>query len=162
TPSPLEQPPVPVRIVPSRPVFFPPPFPPDRFEAYLANSAQLATRETPAPAGSVVTAYFTGLGRVSPEVPAGDPAPASPLAQLIDPPAATLVLFCGATTSELPVSLEFAGLAPRLIGLYQLNFRLPGAYPPTCLDSRGLFSGLLLVGDPVPDSPNGPFVFIRP
>jgi uncharacterized protein (TIGR03437 family) len=87
-------------------------------------------------AGAVVTAYATGLGRVSPGIPTGSSAPASPLSGLLFPvglnfdfhpnaqpigqPAGTHVVEAADFTAPL-----FAGPVPGYAGLYQVNIRIP-------------------------------------
>lgn len=72
---------------------------------------------SPAPAGSVVSVYVTGLGTVSPQVASGAPAPSGSIAYTNDPVTVTV----GTATA----TLQFAGLAPGFAGLYQVNFVVP-------------------------------------
>lgn len=68
--------------------------------------------ENPAPQGTVLTFYATGVGRAG-----GEPArPVLPVAVLV---------------AGLPVEIEYAGPAPGFIGLTQLNVRLPAGLVPT-------------------------------
>jgi uncharacterized protein (TIGR03437 family) len=76
--------------------------------------------DKPAPPGSVIQVYATGLGAVTPSVAAGTPTPSSPLSATVSPVTATIA---GRTATVL-----FAGLAPGLVGVYQVNLMVP---PPT-------------------------------
>jgi minor extracellular serine protease Vpr len=88
----------------------------------------LVTAASPAVASEVVTIYCTGLGLVNPQVAAGQPSPAAP-------PSTT----AAATTASIggqPAAVQFSGLTPGLVGLYQVNAVIPkgltsGAQPIT-------------------------------
>lgn len=75
---------------------------------------------SPAPAGSVIMVYCTGLGAVSPPIDSGAVAPQAPLSSAV-----------GVTASlngtDAPVN--FAGLAPGFVGLMQVNAAIPAATP---------------------------------
>ncbi|HLK64693.1 MAG TPA: hypothetical protein VKU19_14710 [Bryobacteraceae bacterium] len=77
----------------------------------------------PAPAGSLVVVFATGLGPVSPAVATG--APAGPLS--------VVVAKVTATIGGQSAAIAFAGLAPGYAGLYQVNMTVPqlspGDYP---------------------------------
>ncbi len=81
----------------------------------------LVTREHPAQAGEVVHAYMTGLGAVDPKQPDDTAGPVSPLARTVQPPHCFLLQ--GIQGDGMPVL--FAGLAPGMIGIYQVSFTLP-------------------------------------
>lgn len=85
------------------------------------NFDAAVTPERPARPGEIVHLYAAGLGTVSPPVPTGIPAPASPLSIL------TTEITCNAQldTDATPVHVLYAGLAPGTIGYYQLDLRLP-------------------------------------
>jgi uncharacterized protein (TIGR03437 family) len=68
-----------------------------------------------------ITIWADGLGATSPAVPEGMPAPLSPLSVVAGK---VSVQFCGQT---LPA--DWAGLAPGMAGLYQINVWVP---PATC------------------------------
>jgi uncharacterized protein (TIGR03437 family) len=72
---------------------------------------------SPAPVGSVVSVYATGLGTVSPQVASGAPAPSGSLAYTN----ASVTVTVGTASAKL----QFAGLAPGYAGLYQVNFVVP-------------------------------------
>jgi uncharacterized protein (TIGR03437 family) len=77
----------------------------------------LVTPSNPAVAGEYVQVFVTGLGTVFPTVPDGSAGPADPLSNTVN----TMTAFIGGTSA--PVA--FAGLAPTLAGLYQVNIQIP-------------------------------------
>lgn len=80
----------------------------------------------PAIPGEVLVLYTTGLGPLSLNLPDGARAPFDPLAYTVDP---VNVVVNGESCEVL-----FSGLAPGFVGLYQVNFRVPGDVPPGDLD----------------------------
>jgi uncharacterized protein (TIGR03437 family) len=89
---------------------------------------ELVTPDLPARPGEILHLYGTGFGGVDPTQADGAPAPA-------DPPARTVVpVACwtwGADqTTRLEVPVLFAGLAPGLVGYYQMDIRLPASNLP--------------------------------
>ena len=87
----------------------------------------------PAARGSFVSLYATGLGGTTPGATAGTAGPRSPLARVDD----VAVLVGG-----VPANVTFAGLAPGLVGTYQINFQVPsnlvtGARSVVVLPPRG-------------------------
>jgi uncharacterized protein (TIGR03437 family) len=80
----------------------------------------------PAKAGDTLTLWAIGLGATSPYVATGQPAPgAEPLARLTSPP---VVTFGGGIGSPAAIP-SYAGLAPGLAGLYQVNVTIPDSVP---------------------------------
>jgi adhesin/invasin len=77
---------------------------------------QLVDANAPAAIGDTVVIYCTGLGAVTPAVPAGAPAPGSPLSQ-----AGPVSVSIG----SVPADVSFAGLSPGYAGLYQINAVVP-------------------------------------
>ena len=79
----------------------------------------------PAASGSAMAVYLTGLGAVDNPVASGVAAPSSPLSR------ATGVIT--ATIGGQSAPIQFAGLAPGFVGLYQVNIVVPqlaaGSYP---------------------------------
>src|ERR1035441_2205153 len=65
--------------------------------------------------------WATGPGVVPPSVPAGQAAPATPLSTTIGAPTATI--------GGLPARILFSGLAPGLVGVWQINAIVPGNAP---------------------------------
>ncbi|MBL8175713.1 MAG: DUF1668 domain-containing protein [Bryobacterales bacterium] len=84
---------------------------------FRASNGLLVTDTNPVHRGDTITIYLTGLGRTSPSVEAGVPAPSDPLAAVLVAPTVRL------GGAELPV--DFAGLVPNTIGVYQINARVP-------------------------------------
>jgi uncharacterized protein (TIGR03437 family) len=78
----------------------------------------------PVQPGEVIHAYAVGLGAVTPEMQTGVPTPAGRLYQLSDPFDCQNGVAAGETL-EVP----FAGLAPGLIGIYQVDVRMPSPLP---------------------------------
>jgi uncharacterized protein (TIGR03437 family) len=81
----------------------------------------LITDASPAQPGENVIAYLAGLGDTTVPVATGGPSPLNPLAWAGVPPSLTL--------NGVSVPVQFAGLTPGLVGLYQLNFQVPAAQP---------------------------------
>ncbi|MGH7246705.1 MAG: hypothetical protein ACREH9_01240, partial [Pseudomonadota bacterium] len=75
----------------------------------------------PAPVGSVIAVYLTGLGAVTNFVASGAAAPAIPLSLV----SATVT----ASIAGQPAQVMFAGLAPGFAGLYQVNLVVPPVSP---------------------------------
>ena len=76
---------------------------------------------TPAPAGSVVVLYLTGIGAVNPALTAGQAAPGAPLSQATLP--YKLTLSNGSITVD--ANVLFLGHTPTYAGLVQANFQVP-------------------------------------
>jgi uncharacterized protein (TIGR03437 family) len=89
--------------------------------AILLNDV-LADANNPARAGSVLVVYCTGLGKTTPEVPSGQPSPSSP--------PAVANLLPSVTVGGVAAAVEFAGLTPSFVGLYQVNVRIPNGVAP--------------------------------
>jgi len=85
------------------------------------GASKLVDAANPAEAGETIEIYGTGLGPVIPFVPAGIPSPGFPLAQSFRPE----VLIGGR-----PAAVRFAGLAPGMIGVYQVNAVVPPGLRP--------------------------------
>ena len=104
-----------------------------------ASDYSLVTVDNPASAGELVVGYATGLWPVYPAVPEGQLAPLSPLSSVPPPPPDSpqkvddIGLLINNTSlpytdSSLPPIL-FMGLAPGYVGLYQVDFVVPGGLP---------------------------------
>jgi uncharacterized protein (TIGR03437 family) len=65
--------------------------------------------------------YLTGLGATTPSVPDGTAAPGKAPFALVNEPT---TIYVGGV--QVPASqIYYAGLAPTLAGLYQVNFKIP-------------------------------------
>jgi uncharacterized protein (TIGR03437 family) len=85
--------------------------------AALHADYSLVTPDNPAKIGETILLFVTGLGLVDPAVADGTPGPINPFSLATN----TISVFIdgvAATTS-------FVGLAPQLIGLYQINVAVP-------------------------------------
>ena len=86
-----------------------------------ADNQQLVTASNPIHPGDEIVIYATGMGATLPEVAAGNASPSSPLAVAVVAPDVSL--------GGVPLTLSYAGLAPGMVGVYQINARAP-AKPP--------------------------------
>jgi uncharacterized protein (TIGR03437 family) len=99
----------------------------------------LVTGANPAKAGETIIGYLTGLPGTVPVVPTGQASPYSPLAVVPQPRVGSGERFISeysVVTSAGPASISFLGLAPGLVGVYQMNFDLPFQTPPGDLSIR--------------------------
>jgi uncharacterized protein (TIGR03437 family) len=104
--------------------------------AALDEKNALVGKANPAVRGTIIQVYATGLGPTDPAAKTGEPAPASPPALL--KPEIQLT----ATMGGVPAEIQFKGLAPGYVGLYQVNLRVPSGLPsgdvPLVLTANGL------------------------
>ncbi len=84
--------------------------------AAINQDGSVNSAAQPAPAGSVIAVYVTGLGAVSPPVASGAAAPGSPFSNANG---------VTATIGGAAANVAFAGLAPGYAGLYQVNIQIP-------------------------------------
>lgn len=70
--------------------------------------------------GRRIAVFMTGLGPVNPPAASGQPAPT---------PAATTISSVLANIGGSPAVVEFSGLAPGFVGLYQVNLLVPAGTP---------------------------------
>lgn len=86
-----------------------------------ARNNELVTVSNPIHRDDVITIYLTGMGNTSPAVEAGFPAGSSPVSTPLIAPTVRL--------GGVALGLEFAGLAPGQVGVYQINARVPRSVP---------------------------------
>jgi uncharacterized protein (TIGR03437 family) len=86
-----------------------------------ALNGELVTLSNPIHPKDVITIFATGLGRTMPAVESGDASPADPLPSAVIPPSVTL----GGASLEV----QFAGLVPGEVGVYQINAAVPSNVP---------------------------------
>jgi uncharacterized protein (TIGR03437 family) len=82
---------------------------------------QLVDAGHPAKRGDFLVMYLIGLGATNHPVPNGQPTPFSPLSLPTTPVTLTL--------NGAPVNVDFVGLTPTAVGLFQLNFQVPADAP---------------------------------
>ncbi len=76
------------------------------------------TSSHPANPGEVIVIYLAGLGATNPAVPSGHAAPTSePLARVVNTATVTI--------DSQNATVQFAGLAPGFVGLYQIDVQVP-------------------------------------
>ncbi len=88
----------------------------------IDSQGRVVNSFVPAAAGDVVVVYAAGLGLTNPAVRSGEASPLDPLARVTVQPTVTI----GGVSAEV----TFAGLTPGLVGLYQLNVRIPSGVKP--------------------------------
>jgi uncharacterized protein (TIGR03437 family) len=81
------------------------------------QNGTLVNAQNPAQIGETLLVFVTGLGAVSPTIPDGGPGPTSPLSTA----ASTIAAYIGGVQA----TVSYAGLAPQLAGLYQINLTVP-------------------------------------
>ena len=79
------------------------------------------TAERPARAGEILAVFATGLGATTPTPITGSAASSSPLAVTQITPTATI--------GGMDAPVQFSGLAPSFVGLYQVNIEVPAGIP---------------------------------
>jgi uncharacterized protein (TIGR03437 family) len=92
----------------------------------IANTATIAgtgNGEQPVPRGGYIEIYCTGLGKVTNTPEDGVPAPGAPSL------AKTLITPLTVTIGGANAQVEFSGLAPGFVGLYQINAQVPSNAP---------------------------------
>ncbi len=82
-----------------------------------ASTQLLVTADAPVSTGEFVQIFATGLGKVVPAVLSGRGGGSQPLSETSSPITVTM--------NGVPVPVNYAGLAPGLVGVYQVNARVP-------------------------------------
>jgi uncharacterized protein (TIGR03437 family) len=101
----------------------------------LNQDGSFNSPENPADRGSIIVLYATGEGTTDPVSVEGVAAAA---------PAPSLTLPVTVRIGGYPAEIQYAGPAPGLIGLMQINARIPGGYAP-----RGVLPVTIEVGTAV-------------
>jgi uncharacterized protein (TIGR03437 family) len=96
--------------------------------ALHASTGQLITQANPVQPGEYISLFLTGLGTVTPTVADGALGPTNPLSLADVNTAGNLSVYFndfnnGSTGNK--GTIQFAGLAPSLAGLYQINVQVP-------------------------------------
>jgi len=93
--------------------------------AIFHANGQRVDKQHPATRDEPLTIYATGLGATTGgKVVTGEPSPSNPLAVT-----ATVSLYFGnPTISQAAVIVDWSGLEPGMIGVYQINCRIPGTH----------------------------------
>jgi uncharacterized protein (TIGR03437 family) len=123
--------------------------------ALFHANGQYVNKNNPATRDEPLTMYATGLGATTGgAVTAGNVSPTSPLAVS----APVLVYFGDPGYSQAGVIVDWSGLAPGFIGVYQLNLRIPGTH----LDGNALPVTLTVGGVSSPTTgPAVPYVAVN-
>ena len=103
----------------------------DRAYAIHEDWSGLITEALPARPGEVIHFYATGLGAVDGAIATGEPAPPEPLIR-------TLAVACS------NAEIVFSGLAPGLVGIYQLDLRIPPRWSDATFQPECTAGGFLL------------------
>jgi uncharacterized protein (TIGR03437 family) len=93
--------------------------------AILHHDGTRVDKDHPASRDEPLTIYATGLGvTTGGKVVAGSPSPSEPLAVT----APVQVFFGNPNIKDAAVIVDWSGLAPGMIGVYQINCRIPGTH----------------------------------
>jgi minor extracellular serine protease Vpr len=92
-----------------------------RLAAALDETNRTISGSNPVERGRVVQLYLNGLGRVENPVASGEPASPTELNRTVTLPAVTI--------GGRPAAVDFSGLAPGFVGLYQVNAVVPADAP---------------------------------
>ena len=85
------------------------------------DNGELVTPTNPVHPGDSIVIWATGLGRTTPAIDSGMPAPSDPLAFAVIQP--TILL------GGVALDIQYAGLVPGSVGLYQINASVPRSVP---------------------------------
>jgi uncharacterized protein (TIGR03437 family) len=104
---------------------------------------RVADAAAPAAAGEVLVVYATGLGATSPAAVTGRASPSNPPGVAVVQPTATI--------GGVNAPVQFAGLTPGFVGLYQVNIQVPsgvtpGAAVPLVITQNGNASNTVTIG----------------
>jgi uncharacterized protein (TIGR03437 family) len=93
---------------------------------YRASNNALVTASNPIHPNDRISIYLTGMGQTFPEVATGDPSPSEPLSSTLLPATVTL--------GGASLFIDFNGLTPGSVGVYQINALVPFKGVPTGFD----------------------------
>jgi uncharacterized protein (TIGR03437 family) len=103
--------------------------------AVLNQDGRVNSAANPAARGSVISIFGTGQGQVSPPVTDGSPTPVGALSSTVAVPTsdgrtclATQPSVCMAIGNTFG-DIQFSGLAPGYVGLWQMNVKIPADVP---------------------------------
>jgi uncharacterized protein (TIGR03437 family) len=82
-----------------------------------SDNGEFITPTNPVHYGDSITIWATGLGRTNPSIDSGVAAPSDPLAGAVIAPTVTL--------GGMALRVDYAGLVPGSVGLYQINATVP-------------------------------------
>jgi uncharacterized protein (TIGR03437 family) len=97
------------------------------------DTFQPVSDASPTAAGRRIAVFLTGLGPVNPAAVTGQPAPS---------PAPSTVSSLLANIAGIPAVVEFSGLAPGFVGLYQVNLVVPAGTPAGNQDVQITMNGI--------------------
>ncbi len=100
--------------------------------AALDEGFKVVSSTNPVRRGHVVQLFANGLGPVTNTPPSGEVSPANPLSETTERPTVTI--------GGWDASVQFSGLAPGNVGLYQVNVVVPDGLSP------GLYDVVLTIG----------------
>jgi len=111
-------------------------------QGVIVNGTAVADATNPVRPGDVVVIYATGLGGVSPSVASGAASPVDPLARVVAPVEVRI-------DGKL-ARVDFSGLTPFFVGLYQVNAQVPagisaGATVPVVVTVNGVNSNPAMI-----------------
>ena len=86
-----------------------------------ADNGELVTPTNPVHPGDSIVIWATGLGHTSPPIDSGMPAPSDPLPWAVIQPTVLL--------GGVALDVQYAGLVPGSVGLYQINAGVPRSVP---------------------------------
>jgi uncharacterized protein (TIGR03437 family) len=86
-----------------------------------ADNGELITPTNPVHLGDSIVIWATGLGRTSPAIDSGMPSPSDPLPSAVIQPNIQL--------GGVSLDVQYAGLVPGSVGLYQINASVPRSVP---------------------------------
>jgi len=110
--------------------------------AALNQDSSPKSPSSPVTRGQLVQLFGTGLGSLAPSIATGSTAPSGALLPLA-------VYVPRVTIGGIAASVEYAGLAPGYVGLWQVNVRVPSNAPtgeqPVALETWGQRSNIATV-----------------